>query len=129
MILECSFPLTLFAVHAHLAVLGIEATACVTILDRIIRRPPVRGALLQTERGAPQIRHIGRMTNWPARAAQMISCPARAERYVEQQGSDKLARSGRDMWSSKAMISWPARAADYVEQQGNDKLARSGRAP
>ena len=37
--------LTLFAAHAHLAVLGIEATACVTILDRIIRRPPVRGAL------------------------------------------------------------------------------------
>ena len=61
----------------------------------------------------------------------MISWPAQAARYVEQQGNDKLARSGRTlyvMWSSKAMISWPARAARYVEQQGNVKLARSGRA-
>ena len=61
----------------------------------------------------------------------MISWPARAARYVEQQGNDKLACSGRALyalWSSKAMISWPARAARYVEQQGNVKLARSGRA-
>ena len=54
----------------------------------------------------------------------MISWPARAARYVEQQGNDTLARSGRAMWSSKAMISWPAQAAHCVEQQGNDKLAR-----
>ena len=32
--------LTLFATHAHLAVLGIEATACMTILDRTISPPP-----------------------------------------------------------------------------------------
>ena len=38
-----------------------------------------------TERGAPQSRHIGHMTNRPARAA----------RHVEQQGNDELARSGR----------------------------------
>ena len=35
------------------------------------------------------------MTNWPARAAQMISWPARAALYKEKQGIDKLARSSR----------------------------------
>ena len=35
-----------------LAVLGIEVTACVTILDRITRRPPARGARLHTGREA-----------------------------------------------------------------------------
>ena len=35
-----TLPLTLFAAHAHLAVLGIKAMACVTILDRIIRHSP-----------------------------------------------------------------------------------------
>ena len=66
--------------------------------------PPASASLDQpfghapfTERRAPQFRHKGRilMTNWPARAAQMISWPVRAARYVEQQGNDKLARSGR----------------------------------
>ena len=38
----------------------------------------------------------------------MMSWPARAARYVEQQGKE----------------SWPARAARCVEQQDNDKLAR-----
>ena len=33
--------LTLFATNAHLTVLGIEVTAYVTILNIIIRRPPV----------------------------------------------------------------------------------------
>ena len=37
-----------------LAVLGIEVTACVTILARITRRPPARGALLHTGRKAPK---------------------------------------------------------------------------
>ena len=37
-----------------LAVLGIEVTACVTILDRITRRPPARGARLHTGREAPK---------------------------------------------------------------------------
>ena len=37
--------LTLYATHAHLAVLCIEVTACVTILVRILRCPPARGAL------------------------------------------------------------------------------------
>ena len=83
----------MFATHAHLAVLGIEATACVTVQERLIRRPP-SVECFHTERGAPQIRHIGQMTNWPARAAEMISWPARAARYVEQQGNDELARSG-----------------------------------
>ena len=48
------------------------------------------------------------MTNWPARAAQMISWPVPAARYVEQQGNDELARLGpRAMWSSKAKIAGP----------------------
>ena len=85
--------LTLSATHAHLAVLGIEATACVTILERIIRRPPARGALF-TRSGSAANQAQGQMTNWPARAAQMISWPARASLYKEQQGIDKLARSG-----------------------------------
>ena len=37
-----------------LAVLGIEVTACVTILARITRRPPARGARLHTGREAPK---------------------------------------------------------------------------
>ena len=46
--------LTCSATHAHLGVLGIEVTACVTILDRITRRPPARGARLHTGREAPK---------------------------------------------------------------------------
>ena len=37
-----------------LAVLGIEVTACVTILDSITRGPPARGARLHTGREAPK---------------------------------------------------------------------------
>ena len=37
-----------------LAVLGIEVTACVTILDRATRRPPACGARLHTGREAPK---------------------------------------------------------------------------
>ena len=37
-----------------LAFLSIEVTACVTILARITRRPPARGARLHTEREAPK---------------------------------------------------------------------------
>ena len=64
----------------------------------------------------------------------MISWPAQAARYVEQQGNDKLGPlEPLAMWSSKAMMSWPAQAArhneDKIEQTVNDKLARSGHAP
>ena len=37
-----------------LAVLGIEVTACVTILDRMTRRPTARAARLHTGREAPK---------------------------------------------------------------------------
>ena len=37
-----------------LAVLGIEVTACVTILARITRHPPARGARLHTGQEAPK---------------------------------------------------------------------------
>ena len=39
---------------AFWAVLGIEVTACVTILDKVTRRPPARGALFHTGREAPK---------------------------------------------------------------------------
>ena len=85
-------PLTLFATHAHLAVLVLEATACVTHLDRKTRRPPPPRPWIafHMKRGEPQIRHIGQMTNWPARAA----C------YVKQQGNDKLARSSSALFGA-----------------------------
>ena len=51
--------LTLYATHVHLAVLGIEVTACVTILDRVIRPPPPVGRF-HTGRGERQIRHKGK---------------------------------------------------------------------
>ena len=81
-------PLTLFATHAHLAILGIEATACVALLDRIIRRPPARGALFtwSGERRKSSIRandtlaRSGRANNNPARSGH---------------ANDKLAHSGR----------------------------------
>ena len=72
----------------------------------------------------------GQRRNWPALAAQMISWPTRAARYVEQQDNEKLAGSGRALcgaarqgeagplrpcgvWSSEALISWSARAAPH----------------
>ena len=85
--------------HAHLAVLGIEATACVTILDRIIRRSPTRGALF-TQSGERRKSGI-RANDKLARSGRANDKLARSER-----ANDKLARSGR----------------------ANKKLARSGHA-
>ena len=52
----------------------------------------------------------------------MTNRPARAARYVEPQGNDELARSGRALCGAARQ----RKLARYVEQQGNDKLARSG---
>ena len=60
--------------NGRLAVLGIEATACVTILDRIIRLPPPVERFSHGA-GSAANQAEGQMTNWPAWAAQMITCP------------------------------------------------------
>ena len=70
--------LTLFTTHAHLAVLGIEGTACVTILDRIKRRPP---SVERFSHGA------GSVATQAYRANDKLARSGRA--------NDKLARSGR----------------------------------
>ena len=88
--------------HAHLAALGIEATACVTILDRIIRRPPPPPppSVERFSHGA------GCAENQVYRAYDKLARLGRA--------NDKLARSGRALCGAA---------------KANDKLARSGRAP
>ena len=43
-----------------LVVLGIEVTACVTILARITWRPPACGARLHTGRGSAKIKQKGK---------------------------------------------------------------------
>ena len=73
--------LTLFATHAHLAVLGIEATARVTILNRIIGRSPARGALFTRS---------GERRKSGIRANDKLARSGRA--------NDKLARSGRALY-------------------------------
>ena len=57
-----------------LAVLGIEVMACVTILTRITRRPPARGARLHTGREAPKSSK-GEMRAEPLRSARSEDGP------------------------------------------------------
>ena len=62
-----------------LAVLGIEVTVCVTILDRITRRPPARGARLHTEREAPKS-SIRSVRAWPPEERSLRGQAARNSR-------------------------------------------------
>ena len=122
-----------------LAVLGIEVTACVTILARITRRPPARGARLHTGREAPKSSK-GEMRAGPPAERSLRGQAARQSRSNKAgKANANRARSGRaPRVGQRQIITGPpaerllrGRATRHNRNRysRNNKRARLGRVP